>query len=103
MTGSEASMRRSRGMSTPAMRATLALRALSLLHLVLGVVTDNQDHALAANDLASLAARLDGRSYLHDRSHPLHLAAVQSAASSSRHPPEAARAPRIGKNASARA
>src|SRR4051794_8998597 len=70
MTGSEASMRRSRGMSTPAMRATSALRALSLLHLVLGVVTDNQNHTLGADDLASLAGWLDGRSYFHFRSTP---------------------------------
>src|SRR5690242_6768546 len=70
MTGSDASIRRSRGMSTPAMRATAALRALSwslaLLHLVLGVVADDQHHALAADDLAPLTPRLDRCSYLHD-------------------------------------
>jgi hypothetical protein len=64
-------------MSTPAIRAIYALRALSLtgafspsavtvalsvlalLHLVLRVAADDQDHALPADDLAPLAAGLD--------------------------------------------
>jgi hypothetical protein len=32
---------------------------LALLHLVLGVATDDQDHALPADDLAPLTAGLD--------------------------------------------
>src|SRR6266498_2456673 len=76
MTGSDASTRRSRGMSTPAMRATICPPcpfpvSLALLHLVLGIVTDDQHHALAANDLAPLTPRLDRCSYLHDLLHSL--------------------------------
>src|SRR5215217_8740221 len=51
------------GMLTPAMRAIFLL-ALTLL--VSRVLADHEDPAVAADDLALLAHRLDRRSYLHD-------------------------------------
>src|SRR5215213_6472510 len=51
------------GMLTPAMRAIFLL-ALPLL--VPRVLADHEDPAVAADDLALLAHRLDRRSYLHD-------------------------------------
>src|SRR5215210_8775167 len=50
-------------MLTPAMRAIFLL-ALPLL--VPRVLADHEDPAVAADDLALLAHRLDRRSYLHD-------------------------------------
>src|SRR4051812_17026217 len=50
-------------MLTPAMRAIFLL-ALPLL--VSRVLADHEDPAVAADDLALLAHRLDRRSYLHD-------------------------------------
>ena len=44
-------------------QVTLYLLALSLL--VLGVLANNHDFALALDDLALLAHRLHGRSYFH--------------------------------------
>src|SRR4051794_41511873 len=52
-----------RGMLIPAMRA-MSLLALTLL--VPRVLADHEDRAVAADDLALLAHRLDRRSYLHD-------------------------------------
>src|SRR4051794_32536758 len=52
-----------RGMLIPAMRA-MSLLALTLL--VPRVLADHEDRAMAADDLALLAHRLDRRSYLHD-------------------------------------
>src|SRR4051795_3506245 len=52
-----------RGMLIPAIRA-ISLLALPLL--VPWVLTDHEDRAVAADDLALLAHRLDRRSYLHD-------------------------------------
>src|SRR3954470_16999156 len=52
-----------RGMLIPAMRA-MSLLALTLL--VPRVLADHEDRAVAADDLAFLAHRLDRRSYLHD-------------------------------------
>src|ERR1700716_4249251 len=56
----------SRGMSTPAIRATCTLTPigwrkgqLALLHLVLGVSADDHHRALAADDLAALTARFN--------------------------------------------
>src|SRR5881397_2915547 len=43
-----------------------AMRALPLPLLVTGVLADDQHRAVAADDLALLAHRLDRRSYLHD-------------------------------------
>jgi len=42
-----------------ALASARALWVLALLHLVLRVGTDDQDHALPADDLAPLAAGLD--------------------------------------------
>src|SRR5262245_479341 len=53
------STRFSRGMSTPAI---LAIARLPLPLLVLGVRADDHDRAVAADDLAVVAAGLDGRS-----------------------------------------
>jgi hypothetical protein len=39
---------------------------LALPLLVTGVLTDHENRAVAADDLALLAHRLDRRSYLHD-------------------------------------
>src|SRR3954451_24885405 len=50
-------------MLIPAMRA-MSLLALTLL--VPRVLADHEDRAVAADDLALLAHRLDRRSYLHD-------------------------------------
>src|SRR5690348_7374066 len=50
-------------MLIPAMRA-MSLLALTLL--VPRVLADHEDRAMAADDLALLAHRLDRRSYLHD-------------------------------------
>src|SRR5690242_6177561 len=50
-------------MLIPAMRA-MSLLALTLL--VPRVLTDHENRAVAADDLALLAHRLDRRSYLHD-------------------------------------
>src|SRR5512143_2132526 len=55
------STRFSRGMSTPAMRAI----ASALPLLVLGVGADHHHGAVAPDDLAVVATRLDGRSDLH--------------------------------------
>src|SRR3954469_16556241 len=52
-----------RGMLIPAMRA-MSLLALTLL--VPRVLADHEDRAVAADDLALLAHRLDRWSYLHD-------------------------------------
>src|SRR4051795_9359525 len=52
-----------RGMLIPAMSA-MSLLALTLL--VPRVLADHEDRAVAADDLALLAHRLDRRSYLHD-------------------------------------
>ena len=60
---SETTTRFSRGMSTPAMRATCA--ALPLPLLVLGDDADDHDHAGALDDLATLAAWLHGGRNLH--------------------------------------
>src|SRR5918996_2692025 len=51
-----------RGMLTPAMRA---IDSLPLPLLVSWVLTDHEDPAVAADDLALLAHRLHRRSYLH--------------------------------------
>src|SRR5215211_180633 len=51
-------------MLMPAIRAMCG--SLSLPLLVPGVLADHEDRAVAANDLALLAHRLDRRSYLHD-------------------------------------
>src|SRR3954447_16695968 len=51
-----------RGTLTPAIRA---IRYLALTLLVAGVLADDEDRAVAADDLALLAHRLDRRSYLH--------------------------------------
>src|SRR2546428_5630453 len=51
------------GRFTPAMRA-ISRSPLALL--VALVLADHQHHAIAADDLAFLAHRLDRRSYLHD-------------------------------------
>src|SRR3954463_11020718 len=51
-----------RGMLTPEMRA---IRCLPLPLLVTLVLTDDKDPAVAPDDLALLAHRLDRRSYLH--------------------------------------
>src|SRR5205823_15048824 len=96
------STRRSRGMSTPAMRATICPPcpfpvSLALLHLVLGVVTNDQHHALAADDLAPLTPRLDRCSYFHDLPHPL--ASGRRAVSRQSLPPTAL--PRRGRPTSA--
>ena len=53
------------GMLTPEMRAMLL--ALSLPLLVTRIRADHKDPALAADDLALLAHRLDRRSYFHAR------------------------------------
>src|SRR5215207_4850050 len=50
-------------MLTPAMRA---MADLPLPLLVTGVLADDEHRAVAADDLALLAHRLDRRSYLHD-------------------------------------
>src|SRR3954447_6299387 len=55
------SMRFSRGMSMPAIRAI----ASALPLLVLGVLADDHHGAVAPDDLAVVAPRLDGRSDLH--------------------------------------
>src|SRR5512137_1178366 len=55
------STRFSRGMSTPAIRAI----ASALPLLVLGVLADDHHGAMAPDDLAVVAPRLDGRSDLH--------------------------------------
>src|SRR4051794_867546 len=52
-----------RGTFTPAIRA---IRYLALTLLVAGVLADDEHRAMAADDLALLAHRLDRRSYLHD-------------------------------------
>src|SRR5436190_1721615 len=52
-----------RGMLMPAIRA-ISRSPLPLL--VPGVLADHEDRAVAADDLALLAHRLDRRSYLHD-------------------------------------
>src|SRR3954447_8563745 len=52
-----------RGMLIPAIRA---IDRLPLPLLVTGVLADHEDRAVAADDLALLAHRLDRRSYLHD-------------------------------------
>src|SRR5919198_6646979 len=51
------------GMLIPAMRA---ICSLPLTLLVTRVLADHEDRAVAADDLALLAHRLDRRSYLHD-------------------------------------
>src|SRR6476620_7207959 len=51
-----------RGMLTPAILAT----CLPLPLLVTGVLADDEDRSVAADDLALLAHRLHRRSYLHD-------------------------------------
>src|SRR3954464_11815326 len=51
-----------RGTLTPAMRA---IRYLALTLLVAGVLADDEHRAVATDDLALLAHRLDRRSYLH--------------------------------------
>src|SRR3954466_12004005 len=51
-----------RGTLTPAIRA---IRYLALTLLVAGVLADDEDRAVTADDLALLAHRLDRRSYLH--------------------------------------
>jgi hypothetical protein len=50
-------------MLIPAMRA---ICELPLTLLVTRVLADHEDRAVAADDLALLAHRLDRRSYLHD-------------------------------------
>src|SRR3954453_2205560 len=50
------------GTLTPAIRA---IRYLALTLLVAGVLADDEHRAVAADDLALLAHRLDRRSYLH--------------------------------------
>jgi hypothetical protein len=52
-----------KGMLIPAMRA---IAALPLALLVSRVLTDHENRAMTADDLALLAHRLDRRSYLHD-------------------------------------
>src|SRR5207253_5916124 len=56
------STRLSRGMSTPAMRA---MPDLPLPLLVLGVVADHPDSAVALDDLAAVTHLLDRCSHLH--------------------------------------
>src|SRR4051795_480063 len=51
-----------RGMLTPEIRA---IRALTLPLLVSRVLADDENRAVAADDLALLAHRLDGSSNLH--------------------------------------
>src|SRR3954454_19194812 len=53
-----------RGTLTPAMRAIRS--SLSLPLLVARVLANHEDGAVATDDLALLAHRLDRRSYLHD-------------------------------------
>src|SRR6478672_9873258 len=43
-----------------------AIRYLALTLLVTGVLADDEDRSVAADDLALLAHRLHRRSYLHD-------------------------------------
>src|SRR3954453_18657565 len=57
----DTSTRFSRGMSIPAIRAI----ASALPLLVLGVLADDHHGAVAPDDLAVVAPRLDGRSDLH--------------------------------------
>src|SRR3954468_20326856 len=67
-----------RGMLIPAIRA-ISRSPLALL--VSGVLADHEDRAVAADDLALLAHRLDRRSYLHD---PFRLAETSDAGSGRR-------------------
>src|SRR4051794_8643798 len=67
-----------RGMLIPAIRA---IAALPLALLVSRVLTDHENRAVAADDLALFAHRLDRRSYLHD---PFRLASTSEAGSGRR-------------------